>query len=453
MSIPSAPIKTPLGQDELRHRTRGLGQRYRTVLLLVDGRRPLGDVLAMAHQAGAQTSHFEELVRLGLVELPQTEALPEVMETAPGALDIPKLTSVVLDVHLPDLVIEPVVASAEPSVPLHELPVLSSWVPSQDTAWPDLPAAERPVLSLAAAEEPEVAPVLAPALAPVAAVVQAPAQKPPPSAAKAKSPAAVEAPKPETARPRAAEAASAKPAAPSPSPAPAKAAASDDTPARKQRRSSRRAAAASIEPVLSDATPIRPPDPAQTPRFEPLLDEPVELQPQALSKPPAPDMPRLVVEPPPAQAPTKKRPVAAAPSPSPSPSSSSSQRVVPTLTHQQPAAAWLQVRTQPLAMALEAEQDEEASEQILQQVRSLLTHALGGDAALFAPLVLSRVRSAPTARALIGLVWEIERHRGHIRRGRLQLLSLERARDLLGMGNTLVAGDSQAGSDWPDTQQ
>jgi hypothetical protein len=70
MSNPTAPVKTPLGHQELRRRTQGLGQRHRTVLLLVDGRRSLADVLSMAHQAGAGTSYFEELVRLGMIELP-----------------------------------------------------------------------------------------------------------------------------------------------------------------------------------------------------------------------------------------------------------------------------------------------------------------------------------------------------------------------------------------------
>ena len=70
MSSPNAPVKTPLGQQELRQRTQGLGQRHRTGLLLVDGRRPLAEVLSMAHQAGATAAHFEELVRLGMIELP-----------------------------------------------------------------------------------------------------------------------------------------------------------------------------------------------------------------------------------------------------------------------------------------------------------------------------------------------------------------------------------------------
>ncbi len=74
MSNADVPVKTPLGQQELRQRTQGLGQRHRTVLLLVDGRRPLAEVLSMAHQAGAQTSHFEDLLRLGMIELPAVEA-------------------------------------------------------------------------------------------------------------------------------------------------------------------------------------------------------------------------------------------------------------------------------------------------------------------------------------------------------------------------------------------
>jgi hypothetical protein len=50
-----------------------------------------------------------------------------------------------------------------------------------------------------------------------------------------------------------------------------------------------------------------------------------------------------------------------------------------------------------------------------------------------------------TYKELIKLVWEVERDRVHSRRSREQLLNLQRARELLGMGNTLVAGDSQPG--------
>ena len=40
----TVPSKTPDGVAELAHRTRGLSQRHRTVLLLVDGRRPTSQV-------------------------------------------------------------------------------------------------------------------------------------------------------------------------------------------------------------------------------------------------------------------------------------------------------------------------------------------------------------------------------------------------------------------------
>jgi hypothetical protein len=70
MSTPAIPTKTSLGHEELRHRVHRLSQRHRTVLLLVDGVRPLAEVLSMAQKAGASTQHFEDLLRLGLVELP-----------------------------------------------------------------------------------------------------------------------------------------------------------------------------------------------------------------------------------------------------------------------------------------------------------------------------------------------------------------------------------------------
>lgn len=94
MSFPAAPSKTPLGVEELRQRSLGLSQRHRTVLLLVDGRRSLGDVLGMALKAGAATTHLEDLVRLGLVELPVEAMAPEPQFTAPAPLDEPRLTSV-----------------------------------------------------------------------------------------------------------------------------------------------------------------------------------------------------------------------------------------------------------------------------------------------------------------------------------------------------------------------
>lgn len=80
MSATVLPIKTALGREELSRRVHGLSQRHRTVLLLVDGGRPLSMVLSLAQKAGASVQHFEELVRLGLVELPQ---LPTLQAEAP----------------------------------------------------------------------------------------------------------------------------------------------------------------------------------------------------------------------------------------------------------------------------------------------------------------------------------------------------------------------------------
>lgn len=287
MPLSSAPFKTADGVDELRHRTRGLSQRHRTVLLLVDGRRPLGEVLGMANKAGAATSHFEELVRLGLVEVPAEVMAPEPQETAPGALDVPKLTSVELDVRDEGPITPPV----EP------------WV------LPPIPDADEPDVEF------EVN------LAAAAPMVQ------------------------------------------------------DDGPDTEGNPD--------VHPLETAVAP-EPPTPVRAP-------------------PPSP----------PRRAPP------------------------PTLTH----AVADHARPRPAV----------SEESLRHQVRSLLVGAMGAEAAIFAPLTLTRIRTAQTQRDLIGLVWEIERHRNHLRRSRAQLLSLEKARELLGMGNTLVAGDSGHGAVWPDT--
>ena len=87
MPKPVPPVKTPLGIEEMRSRSNGLNQRHRTMLFLVDGRRPLSEVLALALQAGARTSHFEDLVHMGMVELSLEGEAIEPMPSQPGALD------------------------------------------------------------------------------------------------------------------------------------------------------------------------------------------------------------------------------------------------------------------------------------------------------------------------------------------------------------------------------
>jgi hypothetical protein len=84
-------------------------------------------------------------------------------------------------------------------------------------------------------------------------------------------------------------------------------------------------------------------------------------------------------------------------------------------------------------------QGEEA--RLLQRVRERLTEALRLDAPLFSARTFMRVRSAQSREELIDLVWEIQDHLSHRRRSHKELSSLHEARDLLGLGNTLVAGD------------
>lgn len=76
MPTDEMPVKTADGVDELARRTRGLGQRHRTVLLLVDGRRSREQILALALAAGVAPAVFDELLALGLVA-ERTEAPPE----------------------------------------------------------------------------------------------------------------------------------------------------------------------------------------------------------------------------------------------------------------------------------------------------------------------------------------------------------------------------------------
>jgi hypothetical protein len=100
MRGPIIPSKTPAGQRELALRARGLSQRHRTVLLLVDGRRSLAEVLRTAEAAGASRQVFDELLQMGMVALPVDPALQAAADTAAGPitdielpLDIPADTS------------------------------------------------------------------------------------------------------------------------------------------------------------------------------------------------------------------------------------------------------------------------------------------------------------------------------------------------------------------------
>jgi hypothetical protein len=74
MTVNDVPVKTAAGVAELVHRARGLSQRHRTLLLLVDGRRTLGQILDLARAAGVVPAIFDELLALELVAAPLVAA-------------------------------------------------------------------------------------------------------------------------------------------------------------------------------------------------------------------------------------------------------------------------------------------------------------------------------------------------------------------------------------------
>jgi hypothetical protein len=79
------PVKTADGVAELAHRSRALSQRHRTILLLVDGQRRVSQILATAQAAGVQPSVFQELVTLGMVEVPVPAHIDLPLEAGQGA--------------------------------------------------------------------------------------------------------------------------------------------------------------------------------------------------------------------------------------------------------------------------------------------------------------------------------------------------------------------------------
>ncbi len=76
------PQRTAAGQAALTRRTRELTPRQRTALFMVDGKRSVDIVLALASQAGAKASDFSDLVTLGLVSTPGLPAAAVLNESS-----------------------------------------------------------------------------------------------------------------------------------------------------------------------------------------------------------------------------------------------------------------------------------------------------------------------------------------------------------------------------------
>lgn len=111
-----APVKTAEGQAELTHRTRRLSQRHRTMLLLVDGRRPVDEVLRLAAQAGVPAECFDELVELGLVDVDPVAHVELPLDAADDEPPLPAARSLLPDSSWSPLDAQPVL----PDSPFHE---------------------------------------------------------------------------------------------------------------------------------------------------------------------------------------------------------------------------------------------------------------------------------------------------------------------------------------------
>jgi hypothetical protein len=342
-ATPPIPQKTPLGVEAQRKRTADLGQRHRTILFLVDGKRTLSEVIGLAIQAGAAAHHFEDLVRLGYIEVPQPEP-----PSRPMPLDETDAIAESLEIDVP---------AAPPPEPLllGEEAVVSRFGPAESAPAP--------------APEPELPPVSAP-------VPLAPA-------------AAVRAPPPAPTRPIAVGRAAVAPAVPAPTPpAPPVLA----VPAVKPRPAPAAAPAPVARPVV--AKPVPPPPP--TPQPKPAkVRAPTIISSHGL-------------------APVDKATVA----------TTRTLRVIPPATHD--------------------------DDDMLDEVRACLLETVRLDGAAFGKRMAARVRQAAESSDFIGLVWELERETSHSRRSREGLWNLQRARELLGLGNTLVAEDSKP--NWPDSE-
>ena len=98
MATPPIPVKTPDGQAELASRQRRVSQRHRTMLFLIDGKRTEEQVRTLARQAGSSDTCFDELLTLGMIELPEA-ALPNGTASGESALhvDIPIETAPFID--------------------------------------------------------------------------------------------------------------------------------------------------------------------------------------------------------------------------------------------------------------------------------------------------------------------------------------------------------------------
>jgi len=78
------PLRTASGHAELAKRGKRLSQRLRTVLLLVDGQRSVGDICKLGAQVGSGPQCLDDLFRLGLVTWPSAAVEDTTVTIAAG---------------------------------------------------------------------------------------------------------------------------------------------------------------------------------------------------------------------------------------------------------------------------------------------------------------------------------------------------------------------------------
>lgn len=122
MSTTFVPVKTPEAVQELQSRQRKLSQRHRTVLLLVDGRRPEDEVRQLAAAAGSPETCYDELVDLGLISRPAP------LDSAPMPLDV--------ELDAPEQSSAPAPLQASEAVPVADS-VISSFLPAAASLQPE----------------------------------------------------------------------------------------------------------------------------------------------------------------------------------------------------------------------------------------------------------------------------------------------------------------------------
>jgi hypothetical protein len=111
VSTTYVPMKTPEAVAELSSRQRKLSQRHRTVLLLVDGRRPEDEVRQLAVAAGSPDTCFDELLDLGMISRPAP------LDSAPAPLAAEDGAPLPLEAEAPALAEAARPSEAQPLAP------------------------------------------------------------------------------------------------------------------------------------------------------------------------------------------------------------------------------------------------------------------------------------------------------------------------------------------------